>query len=468
MKTRNFVAPVVLACSLGACDYNLPNPNGPSIAGLQTGPTQTTIGQAAVGLLIGLRVTSTVYASLLGQLGRESYNLDPSQGPTLLSNLVGPFAPSGFIDFGWAAEYRNIRATNVVLHSLDAVGPAMSEKDKEAVRGYAKTIQALGLLNVLRVRDDVGVAIDVDIDITSVPPIAPKAQVYARILQLLDEGKTSLGNADAKFPFAMPTGFADFNTPANFIKFNRAIRARANVYSATANPAGPRDVGKYTAALTDLQGSFISANPADLPRGAYHTFSTASGDVQNTLFDPTGRALLAHPSIAPDAQKRADGTVDLRVQKKVAKITPAKILEGESSDLRFTIYNSPSDPVPVIKDEELILMRAEANWFTGNKQAAIDDLNLVRTASGGLVPLTLAALDSDAKFIDNLLYERRYSLLFEHGHRWIDARRFNRLATLPRDVAGRDKVFPYAPLTSDECIARNNIPAIGCTQVTGT
>jgi hypothetical protein len=314
----------------------------------------------------------------------------------------------------------------------------------------------------------VGAAIDVDIDITAVPPIATKPEVYTRILKLLDDGKTSLGNAGATFPFTMPTGLADYNTPANFIKLNRAIRARANVYLATANPLVAPDAAKYTAALADLQASFLSVAPADLQKGAYHTFSTASGDIQNVNYDPTGRAILAHPSIMPDAQKRADGTVDLRVTKKVAKITPAKILEGESSDLRFTMFASGGDPIPIIKDEELILMRAEASWFTGNKQAALDDINLIRTTSGGLAPLTLAAFPTDATFITELLYERRYSLLFEYGHRWVDARRFNRLSTLPRDVVGRDKVFPYAPLNSDECAARNNLPAIGCTQVVGT
>jgi hypothetical protein len=64
----------------------------------------------------------------------------------------------------------------------------------------------------------------------------------------------------------------------------------------------------------------------------------------------------------------------------------------------------------------LILTRAEASWFTGNKQAAIDDINIIRTVSGGVAPLTLADLPSDAKFIDELIYERRYSMLFEYGH----------------------------------------------------
>src|SRR2546421_13061017 len=55
--------------------------------------------------------------------------------------------------------------------------------------------------------------------------------------------------------------------------------------------------------------------------------------------------------------------------------------------LKFTIYfsNGAADagrPIPIIKDEELLLLRAEAEWFTGAKLQAISDLNLVRQNSG--------------------------------------------------------------------------------------
>ena len=36
-------------------------------------------------------------------------------------------------------------------------------------------------------------------------------------------------------------------------------------------------------------------------------------------------------------------------------------------------------------------------------------------------------------FLDRLLYEREFSLLFEWGHRWIDARRFDEV----RDALAR-------------------------------
>ena len=48
-------------------------------------------------------------------------------------------------------------------------------------------------------------------------------------------------------------------------------------------------------------------------------------------------------------------------------------------------------PIPIIRNEELILLRAEARLATGDKAGAIADLNQVRVNSGGLPASTLTA-----------------------------------------------------------------------------
>jgi hypothetical protein len=51
-----------------------------------------------------------------------------------------------------------------------------------------------------------------------------------------------------------------------------------------------------------------------------------------------------------------------------------------------------------------------------------------------------------------LLYERRFSLLWEQGARWIDARRFGRLGDIPLDVPG-GHVPSVMPIAKSECDA---------------
>jgi starch-binding outer membrane protein, SusD/RagB family len=118
----------------------------------------------------------------------------------------------------------------------------------------------------------------------------------------------------------------------------------------------------------------------------------------------------------------------------------------------------------------LLLLRAEANWFTGAKAAALLDLDNVRTNSGLLAPTTLTIASTDAQFVAGLLYERRYSLLWEQGTRWTDARRFGLLATIPADVTGGN-IPEMMPVPSTECDARSLLPTtigdvITCTPLT--
>ena len=71
--------------------------------------------------------------------------------------------------------------------------------------------------------------------------------------------------------------------------------------------------------------------------------------------------------------------------------------------------------------------------------------------SGNLPPVTLTA----ANALDQLLYEKRYSLLFEGGHRWIDMRRYDKLDELPLDLPNHT-VFSAFPIPFDEDNARGN------------
>ncbi|MEI9912131.1 MAG: RagB/SusD family nutrient uptake outer membrane protein [Bacteroidota bacterium] len=100
--------------------------------------------------------------------------------------------------------------------------------------------------------------------------------------------------------------------------------------------------------------------------------------------------------------------------------------------------------MPVIRNEELLLIYAEANIQTPNLTAAVTALNKVRNTHN--LPDYSGAVTQPA-LIDEMLKQRRYSLFFE-GHRWIDMRRYNRLATLPVDRTGDDvwTAFPI-PLT---------------------
>jgi starch-binding outer membrane protein, SusD/RagB family len=449
------LAALATGAVLGACkEVTVPNYNSPNVEQLTGAPSASTMNTTVLGLLVGSRATVGTYATGLGILGREVYNLDGAEPRNVLGYLVGPLEPGGFVaDVGWTATYRQLLTAQTILAGIDKV-PEYTTAQKEGVKGFTKTFMAMAYIDQLRVRDTFGIVLDVDPEAKQIGAFVTRDEGYARAAQLLDEAKTHLQAAGTAFPFTLHSGFAGFNTPTTFLRFNRAIKARMEVYRQ-----------RWQDALTALGESFISTaatTPASLATGVYHVYSTASGDATNPLFDPAPRALAAVPSFLTDAQRRADGSPDLRASSKATVGTVSLSTQGVTSNVRITAYASNTAPVPIIKNEELILLRAEANLNLNNRAAAIEDINFVRVNSGGLAPLP-ANFSGD--LIGELLYNRRYSLFDEYGHRWVDMRRYNRLAELPKALPTH-KIFPLVPIVVDECNQRSPAPR-GCVQVSG-
>ena len=86
----------------------------------------------------------------------------------------------------------------------------------------------------------------------------------------------------------------------------------------------------------------------------------------------------------------------------------------------------------------------------GRIDEAAADLNFIREHSGALPPREDLTAEN---IVDELLRQRRYSLVFEGGHSWIDARRFDRFDTLPL-ANDSHVVHPRYPLPVAEVDAR--------------
>ena len=492
MRTRPFaIAAALLALGMGACNFDILNTNQPTLNDLLTNPTRQKISTVATGLFAGARSDMQAIIWRVGSMGREAVNLSGNNQPDFIEPYFGPVVAGG--SFGgtmWIGRYANIRTANVFLTALAKVPDVaadpvhgMTAVDKAGSRGMANTLKALAFMYVIELRAQLGAPVEVDLDISATPaPFASEDSVYRAILGLLDSARADLVRADTfPFPFLVPPGLSglgnalDFSTPATFIQFNRALAAKANVLRATdttaAGGCGGNRAACYDAALVALGASFLSAAPADLQKGAYFDFSSGPGDITNSLSEPLdGPTFFALQDNFADAELQAGGQKDQRV---LDKIAPAKdtsrTLLGSipiPGELKFTIYmtNGQADeahPIPIIKNEELLLLRAEANWFgsTPDKSQALIDLNIVRQNSGKLPVSTVTTGSPDQDFVTALMYERRFSLLWEQGTRWIDARRFRRLSDIPTDIPPTFKnpgaVPPVMPIPKGECDARN-------------
>jgi hypothetical protein len=345
----------------------------------------------------------------------------------LLGASNGTLSGSNFyISTPWASRYRVVKNCNTLIDAATNTTLA-TDAQKKAYTGFAKTIEAYQLLMNLNLTDSNGIRVDVA-NADNLGPIVDYNAALTTISGFLDDGKNDLTGADVAFPLA---GFGQFSDAAGLVKFNRALAARVDVYEK-----------KWSDALTALNESFFDLN-GDLTTGVYHVFGTGSGDQLNPAFIPqnqNGEVRVAHPSFAADILPN-----DNRIGKATLRTSTASIPAGLSSNRDVWVYTSSTAPIPIIRNEELILIYAEANIQLNIFDDAIKALNIIRTKHG---LANYSGAQTQTALIDEMLYERRYSLYFE-GHRWVDMRRYNRLNQLPLDRPD-DNVWSEFPLPVTE------------------
>ena len=152
-------------------------------------------------------------------------------------------------------------------------------------------------------------------------------------------------------------------------------------------------------------------------------------------------------------------TGDLRVARKLVTGDPIGV-QGYTSDQVFTLYPDPTTQTPILTNKELLLLQAEVNWGKAAYATALGEANFIRTNDGGLAADTSVAADS---VLNTILYDKRYSLLWQSGSRWLDARMFGKLNANPppAGVGVEQEPAPGQPYRSfpipfNEAVARNN------------
>ncbi len=440
------------ALVVGACNFEITNPNSPTEIGNNASAQR--VSAAMAGLLIATRGDIPNWILKASILGREGYRIDPAD-PRFVSELITATSldPSNGAFGGgqWLAEYNAIRSGYNVLNVIGTA--ALTPEQKEGVIGFTQTLMAYNYMIILFAHTEDSIPIDVNRPLTAPPaPFVTNDSAWKHVVGLLDSGAAHLNGAGSAFSFDLPAGFANFNAPATFLQVNRALEARADLYRAGEFACATC----YDDALTALGASFIDTTQS-LDLGAYFDFSGNSGDVTNGLSEQVSSSIqLAHQSLRDSLV--VNGGSDNRYTAKVTnRGSPVKdpLDSLHVSDLAWIRYPTPDSPIPLIRNEELILIRAEAN---NNKTArdavsAAADINFIRVNSGGLAPDNTLAAATQQAVEDEVLIQRKYSLLFE-GLRWVDMRRTGRINQIILDDPAKDHVHSTLPINSFEVQSR--------------
>lgn len=466
---RAVVVLTIVCAGMVACvndDLTVPNYSNPTPQAVSADPITNV--QTRVNGILNLGRRNLGWNSDAGLFGRESFVYGTDSRSTT-SYLDAPaIDPGGLASGSWTGFFTTLRAIRDFISVVDSLpSGVLTAQETSGSKGFAHTIEAHQLSMLISSRDSLGIPVQIKANAEDIAPFVSRDSAYNYILGRLELARTELLAGGSSFPVKLNAGFAGFSTPATFLKFNRALAARINAYRASLGNTGcgaKLSATCYATVLQNLTESFLDPAAA-LGTGTFWVYSAAANDVPNPQNNITNTNLLLHPSIGPDAPKRADGSFDLRYVAKVRRLAaPRNLGTGGLSiptDLAPNLYPTQAAPGAIIRNEELILLRAEARYFTGDVVGALADINVIRMTSGGLTPI--AGFATQSAFLAELLLQSRYSLLLE-GHRWVDVRRFNLLATLPIDIPSRQFIATRQPVPIAECLARlgSTMPGPGC------
>ncbi|WP_347373809.1 RagB/SusD family nutrient uptake outer membrane protein [Aequorivita sp. Q41] len=413
--------------------------NNAEIGNFEENLTREDMQDLIGGVLYSSRVRLDNYFDDNGVIGREYYRFS-SADPRFTGDLLGRDGlvldnNTFYLTGPWGSRYRTVKNANLILGFMDGqdLSVQFTPQEINATKGFLKTFIAYELLLNLNLTDENGIRLDVA-DENNLGPFVSKTEALSGIRNMLVEAATDLSNGSVEFPFILPSGFEDFKTPLGFLQVNNAIAARVAAYQAD-----------YPAVLSFLNNSFFTLDAAQLDLGINYTFSLNQTDISNPLFKSikgltSADARIVQPLFVTEAEAGDERLV------KAFKLDAPLSQDGLSGEYALYRYTSNIASIPIIRNEELILLYAEAN-ITLNTPEAVNAINLIRN-SAGLLDYSGAA-DAPA-LINEMLKQRRYSL-FAEGHRWIDMRRFGKLDALPIDRPDDDvwTMFPI-PLTENQ------------------
>jgi hypothetical protein len=465
IMTKRVIALAAALVLATACKdaTSIPDLNQVSSTLLAGGLNRASVQLLATGLLNSDRANySERYLVFTETMARDMYRIDQSEQRWINQTIGAGADPTSFVGGGlWAGYYAGIKAAN---NLIDNIGTAsdLSASERAATVGLAQTFKALQYWHVVETRDSLGLPIAVDNPITAPPaPFVCKADGLAYVSSLLDSAFTQLQAAGATpFPFSLPAGFTvqgDYSSPAALALWNRGLKGKIEYYRGMdhSNP----NVASFATAVAALTQAIGTLDPATLNNSVYYSYSTAPGETENPYAGDQNVHL--NPEVADSIQ-----TGDLRAAKIILGAGPYTNWGVTTSDnMAYAVPTDPTNltrPLPILKIAELILVRAQAEIETGAFAAATADVNFVRTNLGGLAALPTFA--SAAAGRAAVLYEKRYTMLFESAHRLVDLRAYGFLnGTYLRKEIPSDVFEAALPIPETEILGRGGIqPTFTC------
>ncbi len=409
---KNIIGLIGALAVCSACAEPLSSPSQDAVVAGSPQTLQTLV----TGILATDRGVGAAFSYILypETMARNTVYLTSNE-PRYINELIGvPIDPSDFIGgSGWTGNYQVARASDEVLTGA-SLGAAPAG-DQSALRGLIQTIKALDYIRSTELRDSLGGPIQSN-DASAVDPFRTKQALMTYAAAVLDSGYANLTatGVDATVPVTLPSGYTtngNYTQTANLALLNRGLAGEVAVIRGfdRQNPCTSCFASAVTALNLALAPFGATPTATQLIQGPYYEFNSAAPEsFSNPLAD--NHLYLTDNFVNSIAAG----------DKRSSKIVKASALSAAVSGVQLSFRDPVTDPtntanitrpIPIRRNADFYLFRAQAKAETGDLAGAAADVNAVRVAEGGLPPVATFANVAAAR--QAILYEMRYSLIYE-------------------------------------------------------
>ena len=433
MRVR-FLVPVLMLVASG-CNSILdttPKNTIPESTSITDAPSARA---AVVGMYTSLQSTNSYGEELLefGDLSSDNADNTGTFTSYLEADRNDLHANNSSIFDLWTSAYDGINRANEIITKVPGVS-GLSDEEKAQLTGEAYFVRALDYHNLVKLFGGVPIKLTPTTSVTDVGNAtrASVAEVYAQIDKDLDSAGALITNTE---PATQATTAAV-----------AALRARVDLYEgnydgAVAAATAVEDMGID---LAPNYGDLFPSAPGSTPPEDIFVINAALTQENFVSYDylnvyelaPSTKLMTAYDPTLDPGNLDGFSSTDTRGQWNIL-VTDATPYGNKFRSIVGT------DPIPVIRFAEVLLIRAESQARLGQLTEAVADLNRVRARANAALYVLGTHTASD--IITAVSDERQKELAFE-GDRWPDLVRLGIAAT----VLGIDPNQTLYPIPSRE------------------
>lgn len=381
----------------------------------------------------GLNVLMGLYADELDYYGASSANEQYFYNHTIL-------ASNSEVASIWNGSYNLIYGTNSILSGLQN-SEALTEKERAEFRGEALFLRAYVHFYLLNLYGPVPYITSTDFRINQKVSRMAEEEVYALIVQDLEEAKVLLPNVSGP-DRTKPTAVAAM-----------ALLARTHLYSKNYSSAE-----YYATEVINSSGFTLGENTEKVflknsPSTIWQLQPKTGSNTWEAFLFVFKKAPPPFVALASELVASFEAG-DQRKSNWIGEVSGG----GETYYYPFKYKEvntgSAKEYSILLRLAEQYLIRAEARVLLGDLSGAKVDLDGIRHRAK-LSPLTI---NSAPELLQAVESERLHEFFSEHGHRWFDLKRWHRAATVLPPIKPAWKATDILlPLPESELLLNPNL-----------